>query len=81
MKEESSEGPLILLAYSSDFDSAIRRFDPSRPSQQQYAEFIAETALFSPISLSAFGNGFRLPFGNSVLLSFSQSIQMELRQR
>jgi hypothetical protein len=59
----------------------IAWFDPSRPSQQQYAEFIAETALFSPISLSAFGNGFRLPFGNSVLLSFSQSIQMEFRQR
>jgi hypothetical protein len=32
-KGEKSEGLLILLTNSSDFDSAIRRFDPSRPSQ------------------------------------------------
>jgi hypothetical protein len=31
-KGEKSEGLLILLTNSSDFDSAIRRFDPSRPS-------------------------------------------------
>jgi hypothetical protein len=31
----------------------------------------AETALFSRTFLSPFGNGFRLSFGNSVLLSFS----------
>ena len=32
-RKENSEGSLILLTYSPDFDSAIRRFDPSRPSQ------------------------------------------------
>jgi hypothetical protein len=31
-----SECALILLANWSDFDSAIRRFDPSRPSQFNY---------------------------------------------
>jgi hypothetical protein len=33
MEEENSEGSLILLVNSPDFDSAIRRFDPSRLSQ------------------------------------------------
>jgi len=32
-ERENSEFSLKLLAESSDFDSAIRRFDPSRPSQ------------------------------------------------
>jgi hypothetical protein len=41
MEDEKSEGPLTLLAYSADFNSAIRKFDPSRPSQQQRVEFFA----------------------------------------
>ena len=32
-ERENSECPLITLKLLADFDSAIRRFDPSRPSQ------------------------------------------------
>ena len=32
-EEENSEGSLILLVYSADFDSGIQRFHPSRLSQ------------------------------------------------
>jgi hypothetical protein len=36
---------LILLSVLPDFDSAIRRFDPSRPSQIQHADFVKGMAL------------------------------------
>jgi hypothetical protein len=45
--------------------------NPGAPAKSQRAEFFTETALFSRGFLGAFGNGFRPPFGNSVLLSFS----------
>src|SRR6516162_3187131 len=44
---------------------------PPAPAKGQHTEFFRETALFSRGFLSAFGNEFRPPFGNSVLLSFS----------
>jgi hypothetical protein len=47
--EENSEGSLILLVNSADFDSAIRRFDPSRPSQ---LILLAKSSLF----VASFGN-------------------------
>src|ERR1700730_7798667 len=45
--------------------------NPGAPAKSQRAEFFAETALFSREFLGAFGNGFRPPFGNSVLLCSS----------
>jgi hypothetical protein len=54
-----SDCALILLDYRADFDSAIRRFESSRPSHGQRTEFFTETALFSRGLLNAFGNGVR----------------------
>ncbi len=39
---------MILFTNSSDFDSAIRRFDPSRPSHSQRADFVVKTDLLAP---------------------------------
>jgi hypothetical protein len=37
---QDSEYMLKLLTVLPDFDSAIRRFDPSRPSQRQRSDFV-----------------------------------------
>jgi hypothetical protein len=42
-----SKCALKLLDNQADFDSAIPRFESWRPSQEQRAEFFAETPLFS----------------------------------
>jgi hypothetical protein len=36
------------LNNQADFDSAIRRFDPSRPSQSQRTDFVMKIALLDP---------------------------------
>jgi hypothetical protein len=47
-----SKCPLKSLNNQADFDSAIRKFDPSRPSHAQDLEFITKMACSEPASFA-----------------------------